>query len=159
MTKAGHHRIGQWPIAWGVVFFFGVEPVPGSAIIVRLRVLVSFHRPICVREERTFGLGQDKNLWAVKILAVSKIPISTVFGSRADDALKAARVPDLLEVAGPKVDDIVGDHKRYKEIDGPGRPLRQGVEFARAFILVMLVQAPQRLVQLSADFSAGVLVG
>ena len=52
-----------------------------------------------------------------------------------------ARVPHLVEVTRVKVDDAVGDDQHHAEIDGARYPAAEGVEFARAFFLIIGVQA------------------
>jgi hypothetical protein len=70
---------------------------------------------------------------------------------------KAARIPHHVEIAHVEVKDAIGDHQHYTEIDRARRPPGHGVEFARAFFLVIGVQAPQGAVKLSADFARRIL--
>ena len=54
--------------------------------------------------------------------------------------LKSTRVLDLFEVSRVEADDAPGDDQRDDQVNQPRRPLRDGVKFARAFLLVILVQ-------------------
>jgi hypothetical protein len=57
------------------------------------------------------------------------------------------------------LDDFVGDDHNDDEINEARQPLREGVELARAFFLIMRVKAFQRFIEFAADFAAGVKIG
>src|SRR5205823_11820374 len=75
------------------------------------------------------------------------------------ESLKPSRIPNLLKVAGPKLDDTISDDHRHHEVNAAGRPLRERAEFAGAFVLIITVEPPQSVLKFSADFARGVLVG
>ncbi len=65
----------------------------------------------------------------------------------------------MIEVASVELNNIISDDQQNNEINQAWRPLREGMEFARPFFIVILVQAFERIVELAADFSSGVKIG
>src|SRR5437660_1093769 len=66
------------------------------------------------------------------------------FAIRNRRILKPSDVLDLFEITGVKPNHIPGNHQHHKKINCAGRPLHDRVKFARAFLLIIIVQPAQR---------------
>src|SRR5271170_6378067 len=98
--------------------------------------------PRILKLRRQRGVATDKRLRgrerffrARREIRVGAIPRWSGFHS-ASWKLKMAHVVDLLEIAGVESDDFVGDDAGDDAINKSRHPLREGVEFARAFFLI-----------------------
>ena len=61
--------------------------------------------------------------------------------------------------AVPELDDFVSDHQRDQHINEPRHPSREGVQLARAVLVVDPADLAERIIQFAADLAAGVKVG
>ena len=61
--------------------------------------------------------------------------------------------------ASPELDDLVGDHQRDQHINEPRHPGGEGVQLARAVLIVKPAQMAERFIQFAADFAAGIKIG
>src|SRR5437773_11048674 len=72
---------------------------------------------------------------------------------------KSTRVGDALEIVKPKADNEDGNRQGDQKVNDTRAPLRDCPNLARAFFLIILVQAFQCVLELAADFSGRVLAG
>jgi len=59
------------------------------------------------------------------------------FRATTGPASKIELMEDVVVIAGPEADDLVGNAQEDAEVDEPRHPLREGVQSARALLLVM----------------------
>lgn len=59
----------------------------------------------------------------------------------------------------PSLDYFVNDYSGDEKINKTWRPLREGVEFARAFLVVIGIKPAKRIIELPADFAGGIKIG
>src|SRR5882762_4776316 len=81
--------------------------------------------------------------------------ISHRHGKPNKEYLESPRVSHHIEIIQIEANDEETNPERHQQVDRPRSPLRQVMQFARAFVLIILVQTLQGIVQFPADFAAG----
>src|ERR1051326_4365685 len=99
------------------------------------------------------GTSLERGAWGLVLLRKS-LRISEIPGLKAPhDGVKS------LEIAKVEADDHEADAKGDEEVETAREPLGQEANLARAFLLIILLKTTEGVVELAADFSAGILIG